>query len=81
MTPYEQKKLDMEFRSYLSENFDKPSDCRDLDQLRLYINALCNKIEEYSMRYNYVPGTAYWHLTEYNSRQNQLVDLVVKGNR
>lgn len=70
MRDFERKKLEMEFRSFTSRNFEKPADCRNADQVRFYVRELCDKIEEYNMRFNYVPGWAYSLLAQYNARQN-----------
>lgn len=73
MSDYEKKRLDMELKSFTSRNFERPSDCRNLDQIRFYIQELCLKIEEYKKRFNYVPNNAYSLLAQYNARQNSML--------
>ncbi len=73
MNDYERKKLEMELKNFTSRNFERPSNCRNLDQIRFYVRELCNKIEEYERRFNYVPSSAYSLLAQYNSVQNQML--------
>jgi hypothetical protein len=73
MSEFDKKHLEMEVRSFASRNFVRPSDCRNLDQIRFYIHELCLKIEEYKNRFNYVPGSAYSLLAQYNSKQNTML--------
>jgi hypothetical protein len=73
MSDFEKNKLEMEFRSFTARNFEKPADCKNLDQVRFYVNELCQKIEEYNMHFNYVPGWAYSLLAQYNARQNSFL--------
>jgi len=73
MNDYERKKLELELKNFTSRNFERPSNCRNLDQIRFYVRELCNKIEEYENRFNYVPASAYTLLAQYNSAQNQML--------
>ncbi len=73
MTNYEQKKIEMELRFFTSRNFEKPSECRDLEQIRFYVRELCLKIEELENQFKYVPNWAYSLLAQYNSKQNTLL--------
>jgi hypothetical protein len=75
MSEFEKKKLEMDFRVFTSKNFERPSDCRNAAQIRFYVRELCNKIEEYERRFNYVPSWAYSLLSQYNSVQNSMVHL------
>jgi len=75
MNPFEQKKLDLEIKSFVSRNFEKPSNCKNLEQIRFYINELCQKIEEYRRQFNYVPNSAYALLAQYNTRQNNILTV------
>jgi hypothetical protein len=79
MTDYERQKLEMELRAFTSRNFEKPSDCKNLDQIRFYVKELCSKIEEYQARFNYVPSCAYGLLAQYNAKQNHLIQLDFKN--
>ena len=80
MTPYERKKLEVELRSFTSRNFEKPSECKNLDQIRFYVQELCSKIEEYQNRFSYVPSWAYGLLAQYNALQNTMIEKDLKSN-
>jgi hypothetical protein len=73
MSEFEKKHLEQELKNFTARNFVRPSECRNLDQLRSYIRELCVKIEEYKRRFDYVPNTAYSLLSQYNSRQNSML--------
>lgn len=73
MSEFEKKHLELELKNFTSRNFVRPSDCRNLDQIRFYIGELCAKIEDYKRRFNYVPNVAYALLSQYNSRQNSIL--------
>jgi hypothetical protein len=73
MATVDQKKVDNELKNFTSRNFEKPSDCKDLEQIRFYVRELCLKIEELEKRFEYVPSSAYSLLAQYNSRQNSLI--------
>ena len=75
MSTFEQKKLDMELKNFATRNFERPSDCRNLGQIRFYISELCNKIEEYEDRFHYVPSLAYTLLAQYNHAQNRILNF------
>lgn len=74
MTPWERKKLEIELKTFTSKNFVAPSGCDNLEQIRFYIKELCLKIEEYQIKYGFVPGNAYSLLAQYNSRQNAMLN-------
>ncbi len=73
MTPWERKKVEMEMKTFTSRNFVAPSGCNDLAQIRFYIKELCLKIDEYQIKFGFVPGDAYALLAQYNSRQNTIL--------
>ncbi|MBX2893992.1 MAG: hypothetical protein KF763_01020 [Cyclobacteriaceae bacterium] len=73
MSEFEKKKLESDFRNFTSRNFERPTDCRNIDQIRYYVRELCNKIAEYEQRFNYVPHWAYTLLAQYNSAHNSLL--------
>ena len=75
MTAYERQKLEADLRQFTSRNFEKPSECKNLDQIRFYVQELCTKIEEYQSRFNYVPNWAYGLLAQYNAKQNHLMQI------
>lgn len=70
---YEQKKIEMELRAFTSKNFEKPANCRNLEQIRFYIKELSRKIEEIESKCNYAPEWAYAMLAQYNARQNSFL--------
>jgi hypothetical protein len=79
MSEYERKKLEMELKNFTSRNFERPVNCRNLDQTRFYVKELCSKIEEYETRFNYVPDWAYSLLAQYNLVQNRMILVEFKS--
>jgi hypothetical protein len=73
MNEFEKERLDQELKKFTNRNFERPSECRNLEQIRFYVRELCTKIEDYERRFNYVPNWAYSLLTQYNHAQNQLI--------
>ena len=73
MSEYERKRLEMELKTFATLNFVKPSECKNLDQIRVYVRELCLKIEELEERFNYVPAWAYSLLAQYNATQNRML--------
>jgi SMC interacting uncharacterized protein involved in chromosome segregation len=79
MTAYEKERIDMELRQFALRNFERPSDCRNLEQIRFYVRELCEKIEDMDRRFNFVPNSAYSLLAQYNARQNNLLLMDFKS--
>jgi len=75
MSDFEKKKLELDLMTFTRRNFERPSDCRNAVQIRFYIRELCNKIEEYERRFNFVPLVAYSLLAQYNLAQNKIIHL------
>jgi len=75
MSDYDRRKIEMDLKIFTSRNFERPADCRNLDQIRFYVRELCLKIEEIEGRFNYVPTWAYSLLAQYNARQNSLIHV------
>lgn len=73
MTEFEKKSIEMELRAFVSRNFERPSDCANLAQVRFYVQELCVRIEDYKKRFNYAPEFAYTLLAQYNARQNSIL--------
>lgn len=73
MTEYERKKIEMELEEFTARNFEKPSQCRNLDQIRFYVVELCHKIQELEGKFNYAPDSAYTLLAQYNATQNGMI--------
>jgi len=80
MTDYERKKLENDLKAFASRNFIKPSECRNLEQIRFYVRELCLKIDEFENRFNYVPGYAYTLLAQYNLRQNGIINTEFRAS-
>lgn len=75
MSDFEHKKVEMELKTFTTKNFVRPSECRNLEQIRFYVRELCLKIEEFEGKFNYVPNSAYSLLAQYNSRQNAMINV------
>ncbi|MEQ8242671.1 hypothetical protein [Fulvivirga sp.] len=73
MSEFEKKRIDREFQIFTSRNFESPKRCKNLDQIRFYVQELSTLVEDFKRRFNYVPDSAYNLLTQYNTLQNQLV--------
>jgi hypothetical protein len=74
MTTAERKLIETELRNFTTRNFEKPIDCKNLDQIRFYVRELCLKIEELEKRFEYVPNSAYSLLAQYNLKQNSITN-------
>jgi hypothetical protein len=74
MTTTERKLVEADLKDFTSRNFEKPLDCKNLDQIRFYVRELCLKIEELENRFEYVPNSAYSLLAQYNMRQNSMIN-------
>ena len=73
MTRFERKKLDIEFNRFTKMNFDKPQHCKNIGQIRYYMNELGNKIQELRNAFNYVPDAAHILMSQYNAAQNRMI--------
>lgn len=73
MAIFNRKEVDNELAKFTTRNFEKPADCKDLEQIRFYVRELCLKIEELEKRFEYVPSSAYSLLAQYNTLQNSIV--------
>jgi hypothetical protein len=73
MSDYEKKKLDADLKKFANRNFELPSNCKNMEQIRFYVRELCQKIDEYQTRFNYVPEWAYEMLVQYNQVQNRIL--------
>lgn len=67
------KMAESELKTFTRRNFEPPSDCKNLVQIRFYIQELCNKIESLEAKFHYVPEDAYGMLAQYNARHNELI--------
>jgi len=73
MSELEKRRIDREFQLFTVQNFEKPKKCKNIDQVRFYVNELAEKMEDFKQRFNYVPNNAYKLLAEYNALQNAMV--------
>lgn len=67
MSDFEKKKLEIEFKSFILKHFEKPSNCKNLEQVRFYVQELSAHIQEFEQKFSYVPESAYALLSQYNS--------------
>lgn len=73
MSELEKRRIDREFQLFTVRNFEKPKKCKNIDQVRFYVNELAMKMDDFKDRFNYVPNAAYKLLAEYNALQNTMV--------
>lgn len=74
MTSAERQLVEAELKNFTNRNFEKPINCRNLDQIRFYVRELCLKIEELETKFEYVPNAAYSLLAQYNMKQNSITN-------
>jgi hypothetical protein len=67
------KLAESELKTFTRRNFEAPSDCKNLEQIRFYIQELCEKIEKLESKFHYVPADAYNMLAQYNAKHNELI--------
>lgn len=79
MNPYRVTRAEEELKQFISRNFERPGNCRNLEQIRFYIRELCVKIEEMETRFSYVPDWAYSLLAQYNVKQNSLLHVAFRS--
>ncbi len=80
MTDYERKKIELELKSFIAKNFDRPMACKNLEQIRFYVRELSLKIEALEKEYAFVPDFVFTLLTQYNERQNILLTKEFKNS-
>ncbi|MFZ2907237.1 MAG: hypothetical protein WAZ98_13630 [Cyclobacteriaceae bacterium] len=80
MMNHDVEHIEAELKTFTARNFERPSACRNGEQIRFYARELCLKIEEYKTRFNYVPGWAYGLLAQYNAKQNDITYPEYKTN-
>jgi hypothetical protein len=73
MSQFQEKKIEMELKAFISKNFEKPADCTNPDQIRFYVSELAQRIEQSEKTFGYVPAWAYTLLAQYNSAQNRFI--------
>ena len=80
MSRFEKKQVEKELKRFTDRHFEKPSKCRNIDQVRFYVRELTERITELKRRFNYVPDHAYTLLTQYNTLQNSMIYRNFKQN-
>ena len=80
MTDHERKIIETELKNFTARNFEKPTACRNLEQIRFYVRELCLKIDELEGNFNYVPQWAYALLAQYNAQQNSIIQLEFRNS-
>jgi hypothetical protein len=80
MTDYERKKIEMELKVFASKHLERPSECKNPDQIRFYVKALAKKIETLEQTCNYAPDWAYTMLAQYNAKQNSFLFVEFKNS-
>jgi hypothetical protein len=75
MTEKEMRRIDHELKQFTARNFERPGNCRNLEQIRFYVRELSVKIEEMKRQFNYVPSSAYSLLAQYNAMQNSIIGM------
>lgn len=80
MSEFEKKRIEREFELFTKRNFENPKKCKNLDQIRFYVQELSAKMDEFKTRFNYVPNKAYTLLTQYNMIQNKMVFAEFKNS-
>jgi hypothetical protein len=78
MSSLERQEIESSLKVFTNRNFEKPADCKNLEQIRFYVRELCLKIEEMESRFSYVPQWAYSLLAQYNARQNAILQVQFK---
>ena len=64
------KEIEAIFSAFANRHFEKPSKCKNMEQIRYYVQELSCKISECEKQFKYVPNSAYTLLSEYNATQN-----------
>lgn len=73
MSDLEKRRIDREFEIFAMRNFEKPRKCKNLDQVRFYLQEVSSKVQEFKSQFNYVPDSAYKLLAQYNTLLNSMV--------
>jgi len=79
MSDFEKTSIEQDLKIFTSRNFEDPSDCKNLEQIRFYVNELYQKIHELEARFDYAPSWAYTLLARYQAKQNVLIHVQFRG--
>ncbi|HEY0655697.1 MAG TPA: hypothetical protein VGD65_21330 [Chryseosolibacter sp.] len=80
MSEYKRRRIDMELKTFTSRHFERPSECRNPEQIRFYVTQLAKKIVELENSCSYVPSWANALLAEYNQKQNSLLHVEFRSS-
>lgn len=72
MTAYQKRKIEQDFLVFARSNFEKPSECRNLEQIQFYIQEIGDYMEDMKNTYNYIPDSVYSLLKQYHTLQNKM---------
>ena len=79
MSDFEKTSIERELQVFTTRNFEDPSDCKNLEQIRFYLQELYQKMHELENRFNYVPSWAYALVERYHAKQNVLIHVPFRG--
>ena len=65
--------VEAQLREFMTTNFTDPDECRNLEQIRGYVQQICNTIQDLKQTGQFVPAWDYTLLSRYNARQNALI--------
>lgn len=78
MNDFDKILIEQDLMAFTFRNFEGPSDCKNSEQARFYVEELCQKIRELEEEFNYVPTWAYALVAQYQARQNALLYIQSK---
>lgn len=73
MSTLDKRRVDREFQLFSSRNFERPRKCKNLEQIRFYVQELSFLISSFKESSGYVPTAAYELLAQYNQEQNKWI--------
>lgn len=73
MSSLDRRRIDREFQLFSNRNFEKPKKCKNLEQIRFYVQELSHLISSFKKSSGYVPAVAYELLAQYNQEQNKWI--------
>jgi hypothetical protein len=77
---FEQKRIELELKSFVNTHFVKPSACGNAPQISSYIPELCLKIGILKKQFNYAPPWASSPPDQYNSVQTRILPVDFKNS-
>lgn len=67
------ERINKEFNNFVKKEILKPEKCKNLEQIRFYVNGLAQMIKGFQHKYDFVPDTAYGILDRFNKAQNRII--------